>query len=74
MADPVEQTHEFRYSEEVRSTLEDFIKERSLDLDHSTLKEGTPYRLVCTKNSKSYQRALALRKKDESLYAALKKL
>ncbi len=71
MADPAAQTHEFRYAQDVRSALETFIQQRFLDLDHSTIRKGTPHTLACTKNDNSYHHALALREKDEMLLATL---
>jgi len=71
MADPAAKTHEFRYAQDVRSTLASFIQQRFLDLDHITVNTGSPHQLVCTKNNKSHQHALALREKDETLLATL---
>ena len=67
MADPEAKTHEFRYPQEVRSALENFIRDHALDLDHVTLRKGTPHTLACTKNDKSHHRALARRAADEKL-------
>jgi len=71
MADPAAITHEFRYAQDVRSTIEGIIRQRFLDLDHFTVTKGSPHQLVCTKNDKSHRYALALRKKDETLLASL---
>lgn len=74
MADAAAQIHEFRYAQDVRSTLENFIQKQFLDLEHITVNKGSPHQLVCTKNDKSHQHALALRKNDETLLAKLNKL
>jgi len=74
MADPAAETHEFRYAQDVRSSLESFIRQHFLDLDHVTLRKGSPHQLVCTKNSKSHQHALILRKQDKTLLTSLNKL
>ena len=71
MADPAAETHEFRYAQDVRSSLESFIQQHFLDLDHLTLRKGRPHQLICSKNSKSHQHALTLRKQDETLLALL---
>lgn len=74
MANPRAQTHAFRYSQDIRSELEGFIRDHFLDLDHTTIRQGTPHTLVCTKNEKSYAHALATRAKDETLLEKLKGL
>ena len=71
MADPDEKEHHFRYRQDVRNSLESFIVSRQLDLDHVTVRKGTPHRLVCTKNDASHLRALQLREDDEKLLARL---
>ena len=45
-----------------------------LDLDCTTIRQGRPHKLACTKNNRSYQHAVATRGKDKSLLANLKAL
>ena len=71
MADPEAKTRDFRYPQEVRSALENFIRDHVLDLDQVTLRKGTPHTLACTKNDKSHHRALARRAADEKLLEKL---
>jgi hypothetical protein len=42
--------------------------------DHITLRKGSPYQLVCTKNDNSYHHSLAVRAEDEKLLATLNKI
>jgi hypothetical protein len=65
MADPAARTHEFRHPQDIRSTLESYIRDHFLDIDHITVRKGSPHSLACTKNDKSYHRALARRLADE---------
>ncbi len=74
MADPDAKTREFRYPQDVRSALENFIRDHALDLDHVTLRKGTPHTLACTKNDKSHHRALARRAADKKLLQKLSDL
>lgn len=67
MADPAVETHPFRHIQAVRTSLKSYIQNHFLDLDHVTLKKGSPHSLVCTKNDKSYHHALSCRAKDEKL-------
>ena len=74
MADPTAKTHEFRRAEAQRTLLETFISDHFLDLDHLTIRKGTPYTLACTKNDKSHHHALAVREKDKTLRKKLSRL
>ena len=73
MADPGKSTHDFRYAQSIRSDLENLIARHHLDLDHLTLKKGTPHTLRCTKNDNSHHRALKRRKDDQTLLKKLRK-
>lgn len=74
MANPDEQTHDFRYAQAIRTNLEQLIQNHHLDLDHATIKNTTPHILRCTKNSASHQRALKTRQSDHALLKKLRKL
>lgn len=71
MADPDAHSREFRYAEAIRRSLENFIHTHALDIDHTTLRKGSPHALVCTKNANSYRRALVRRAEDEALLTKL---
>ena len=71
MANPAAKSHEFRYAEGIRGVLTSFIASHALDLDHVTLRKGSPHQLACTKNDNSYRRAIALRAEDETRLAKL---
>jgi hypothetical protein len=71
MGDPDARQGEFRYAEHVRGMLEDYIRRHQLDLDTTTNRKGRPYGLSCTKNDRSYHRALARRAEDEKLLVKL---
>ena len=71
MADPAAETHDFRYPQNVRDAVTNFISTHSLDLDYTTLRKGSPHTLTCTKNDKSHQRDLVRRAEDEKLLGRL---
>ena len=58
LQDPREPVHRFRVREERRKHLAARIHESHLDLDYRIEEKGSPYTLVCTKNTNSYQAAL----------------
>ena len=58
LLDPREPVHRFSVREERRNHLEGEIRERKLDLDSRTERKGSPYTLVCTKNTNSYKEKL----------------
>lgn len=74
MADPGRKACDFRYPQDIRNMLERFIKDHALDLDCATIRKGTPHTLACTKNDKSYHRALARREADVKLSEQLAKV
>ncbi|MEO7100315.1 MAG: 2OG-Fe(II) oxygenase [Luteolibacter sp.] len=67
MADPTSKSREFRYPQDMRSSLESFITTHHLDLDCVTIRKGSPHGLSCTKNDKSHLRDLARRAGDQKL-------
>lgn len=71
MANPAAETHGFRYPQDVRDALSDFISTQGLDLQQTTIRKGSPHTLACTKTDQSYHKSLSTRTKDEEL---LKKL
>lgn len=72
MADRSESEHGFAYRQHIRTTLEQIIRERQLDLDCTTVRRGSPHTLLCVKNDNSYQRALQQRKHDGQLLDKLR--
>ena len=71
MADPAAKSHDFRYPQDIRDALTNFISNENLDLDHTTIRKGTPHTLSCTKNEKSHRRVLFRRAEDEKLLEKL---
>jgi hypothetical protein len=72
MADPEVSEYIFARVQGERSSIESFIGQHQLDLDCTTITKGRPYRLVCVKNSKSHERALAIRAEETELLERLK--
>jgi hypothetical protein len=58
LKDPKESVHRFSAREERRKHLEHRIREHRCDLDLKTERRGSPYTLVCTKNTASYRAKL----------------
>ncbi len=58
LADPKESVHRFRMREDLRNHLEFNIKGSHCDLNLHTDRSGSPYTLVCTKNTASYEAKL----------------
>ena len=56
--DPVEQEEHFRVRKDLRRHLHQVIDHGRLDMNHETLRQGSPYTLICTKNRASHQRRL----------------
>ena len=71
MADPAAKSHDFRYPQDIRDALTNFISQHNLDLDHTTIRKGTPHTLSCTKNDKSHRRLLFRRAEDKELLEKL---
>ena len=55
---PTSQVQHFRANERIRKKLESIITLDGLDIDCHTIRQGSPYTLVCTKNRASFQRRL----------------
>lgn len=64
MADPSEETWTLRARQEIRTHVEDQIRNASCDLDCSTLRKGSPHALICRKNLASYERRVKQREQD----------
>ena len=56
LADPVALSYELRAAQSRRTHVESNIRAWLLDLDHSTVKTGSPHRLVMRKNSATFER------------------
>ena len=56
--DPGQSMHKFAARSSLRLSLESLISRLSLDLDCYTEKRGSPHKLVCTKNRRSFKRRL----------------
>lgn len=72
MANPSENTYEFKRPQHERALIEKYIKRHSLDLDQTTSKKSSPHTLRVTKNDASFRQALTVRAKDEDLLARLR--
>lgn len=58
LEDPHEQVYHYRAREDQRRHLEHSIRQHHCDLDLKTERHGSPYTLVCTKNTASYRAQL----------------
>jgi hypothetical protein len=72
--DPHEQVHRFPVREDRRRHLHHVIDRHHCDLDHKTERRGSPYTLVCTKNTRSYQERLKKFHQDQEHLAALRSI
>jgi hypothetical protein len=73
MADPQAREHTFARPQDERSVLEAWITSLPLDLEAQTVRSGRPHKLICTKNSASYDRAVLQRSEDLSHLARLRR-
>lgn len=64
MADPLARQHTFARAQAQREAIIALIHHTPLDLDFQTIRSGSPHKLVCTKNSASYHRAVEQRTHD----------
>lgn len=64
LANPETETWTLKARAELRSHLEAEIRTAAADLDVTTLRLGSPHSLVCRKNSASYHRRVAQRRRD----------
>jgi hypothetical protein len=72
--DPHEQVHRFPVREDRRRHLHHIIDRHHCDLDHKTERRGSPYTLVCTKNTRSYQERVKKFHQDQEHLAALRSI
>jgi hypothetical protein len=71
LANPIRKEWILKAAEEHRSHVQRSIQEAVSDLDLVTVKEGSPHRLVATKNQASYERRVKQREGDSASLAAL---
>jgi hypothetical protein len=74
LEDPHEQVYRYRAREDQRMHLEHSIRQHSCDLSLETERRGSPYTLVCTKNTASYQAQLWQFRQDQEHLLALRSL
>lgn len=74
MANGALQQLDIKKPQTIRSAVEDFISSHFLDLDASTIRQGTPHTLRLTKNDNSHRHALALRAQDMEMLDKLFRL
>jgi hypothetical protein len=74
LEDPGEQVHRFRVAEARRKHLESSIRQHHCDLDLRTERAGSPYTLVCTKNTASYKEKLKTFHKDQEHLTAIRSI
>ena len=65
LADSGEAVHRLKAKQDLRSHLEQKIREYKCDLDLKTEAKSSPHTLVCTKNTASYQRRLKTFKENQ---------
>jgi hypothetical protein len=71
LEDPRESVHRFRLRQDLRSHLENSIRQDQCDVDCQTDRHGSPHTLVCTKNTASYQAKLRTYQQDQEHLATL---
>ena len=64
LGDPRIEMWELRAAENRRRHVEASIRRGNCDVDTTTIKQGSPHRLLCTKNQASYERRVVQRKQD----------
>ena len=74
LKDPVEKVYVYPVRQSIREQMKQMIESEGLDVDCETVEKGRPYKLVCTKNNASYERALRVRAKDEQHLKAIRQL
>lgn len=72
LASPVTEIWTLKAAERIRTHVEGEIRTARVDLDIRTERRGSPYSLVCQKNSASYERRVAQRRRDLADIATLK--
>jgi hypothetical protein len=68
---PHERVHRFRVKEDRRQHLQHVSRQHNCDLDLTTERHGSPYTLVCAKNTASYQAQLKTFHRDQEHLATL---
>lgn len=68
---PTESVCHFKVRQDRRQHLHQMIDSHQCDLFHVTERRGSPQTLVCTKNTKSYERSVIQYKKDKETLAQL---
>ena len=71
LKDPQEKVYRFSAAQERRRHLENVIRNDRCDLDLTTVRQGSPHTLVCTKNTASFQRKLKKYYKDKAYLAII---
>jgi len=74
LEDSTEPVHRFSAKEEHRKHLEHRIRDHQCDLDLKTEKNRSPYTLVCTKNTASYQERLKTYHRDQEHLATVRSI
>jgi hypothetical protein len=64
LANPEQSEHRFAVRKDRRRHLHEMIRNKRCDLTHVTERRGSPYTLVCTKTTASYNRKCKRRKRD----------
>jgi hypothetical protein len=71
LADPQKETLSLKAVQHVRDHVASQLGHVGADVDLQTIKKGSPHTLLCTKNQKSYERRVAVRKSDLAALRAL---
>lgn len=71
LADPKRETFSLKAVMDIRNHVTSYIQSANADLDLQTVKKGSPHTLMCTKNTRSYERRVAQRRDDLAALAAL---
>jgi hypothetical protein len=74
LANPGESVHRFAVRKERRRHLHQIIERHKCDLTHVTERRGSPYTLVCTKTTASYEAARQIHERDKKYLTRLKAL
>jgi hypothetical protein len=74
LADPKEEGHRFMAPQHDRSHLEHAISQHQCDVEIATERTRPSHTLVCTKNTKSYERALKKYHEDQKRLALVRKV
>jgi predicted 2-oxoglutarate/Fe(II)-dependent dioxygenase YbiX len=72
LANPDEAVHRFPVRKDRRQHLHQIIERHKCDLTHITERRGSPYTLVCTKTTASYEAARQIHERDKENLTRLK--